>query len=47
MGLVAAQIIVLFFSYEVLIGELRGKYKRLSLTTVTALSILTVRGLLS
>ena len=45
MGLVAAKIIVLFFSYEVLIGELRGKTKRLWMGTIPVLVVLGVRGL--
>ena len=44
MGMVAAEIIVLFFSYEVLKGELRLETKNLSLATVAALAILSLRG---
>jgi UDP-GlcNAc:undecaprenyl-phosphate GlcNAc-1-phosphate transferase len=44
MGLIAAKIIVLFFTYEVLIGELRGKLSRLGLTTIAALVIVAIRG---
>jgi UDP-GlcNAc:undecaprenyl-phosphate GlcNAc-1-phosphate transferase len=44
MGLVAAKIIVLFFTLEVLIGELRGKLNRLGFATVGALLIMSVRG---
>ena len=44
MGLVAAKIIVLFFSYEVLIGELRENLKYLVLATIPALVIMAVRG---
>jgi UDP-GlcNAc:undecaprenyl-phosphate GlcNAc-1-phosphate transferase len=44
MGLIAAKIIVLFFTYEVLIGELRGKLSRLGVTTIAALVIIAIRG---
>ena len=44
MGLVAAKIIVLFFSYEVLIGELRGNLGRLALATMAALALIGVRA---
>ena len=44
MGLVAAKIIVLFFSYEVLIGELRGKTKGLCMGTMPVLVVMGVRG---
>lgn len=43
-GMVAAKIIVFFFSYEVLIGELRGKTGKLSIVTVGAMLIVGVRG---
>ncbi len=46
MGLVAAKIIVLFFSYEVLMGELRGKFKKLGWATTAAMGITCVRGFL-
>ena len=46
MGLVAAKIIVLFFSYEVLIGELREDLKRLVLATIPVMVIMAVRGLI-
>ncbi|MFZ7113718.1 MAG: MraY family glycosyltransferase, partial [Desulfatiglandales bacterium] len=39
MGMVAAKMIVLYFSYEVLIGELRGKVGRLVLWTLAALLV--------
>ena len=44
MGLVAAKIIVLFFSYEVLLGELRVRSSKVSFTTVPVLVVMTVRG---
>jgi len=46
MGLLAAKIIVLFFSYEVLIGELRGRLNRVVLTTMIVLSMVSIKGLL-
>jgi UDP-GlcNAc:undecaprenyl-phosphate GlcNAc-1-phosphate transferase len=45
MGMVAVKIIVLFFSYEVLIAELRGQLKLLSLVTIGGLIIVSLRGL--
>ncbi|KAF0219940.1 MAG: glycosyl transferase family [Geobacteraceae bacterium] len=39
-GLMAAKIIMLYFSYEVLMAELRGKYNRLALSTVASLLVL-------
>ena len=44
LGLVAARMIVLFFAYEVLMGELRGKVSRVGLPIIAALAIITVRG---
>lgn len=44
MGLVAAEIVVLFFCYEVLKVELRLKTKKLSIATLVALSIISLRG---
>ena len=46
LGLIAVQIIVFFFSFEVLMGELRGEYRRLSLTTGGTLLLFGLRGLL-
>lgn len=46
MGLLAAKVIALFFSLEVLIGELRGKIWKLNLWTLAALAVVTVRGLI-
>ena len=45
MGFIAAKIILLFFSYEVLMGELRGKWKTQGLAAIPALVVLGVRGL--
>ena len=47
MGLVAAEIVVLFFSYEVLKVELRLKTKTLSIATLVALSIISLRGFIA
>jgi UDP-GlcNAc:undecaprenyl-phosphate GlcNAc-1-phosphate transferase len=44
MGLVAAKIVVLFFTYEVLKGELRFDTKRLGVTGVMALMVISIRG---
>ncbi|MDY6953480.1 MAG: undecaprenyl/decaprenyl-phosphate alpha-N-acetylglucosaminyl 1-phosphate transferase, partial [Thermodesulfobacteriota bacterium] len=44
MGLVAAKIVVIFFSYEVLMGELRGEIKHLGWATMAVLGITGVRG---
>ena len=46
LGLLAAKIIVLFFSFEVLMGELRGKFNRLGVFTVVALGVVVVRGII-
>lgn len=43
MGLVAAKIIVMYFSYEVLLGELREETQMLQRTILATLIILTVR----
>ncbi len=44
MGLVAAKIVVLFFTYEVLKGELRLDTKRLGVTGVLVLLVISIRG---
>jgi UDP-GlcNAc:undecaprenyl-phosphate GlcNAc-1-phosphate transferase len=44
MGLVAAKIVVLFFTFEVLKGELRMDTKKLGITGIMALSIISLRG---
>jgi UDP-GlcNAc:undecaprenyl-phosphate/decaprenyl-phosphate GlcNAc-1-phosphate transferase len=44
LGAVAAKSIGLFFSYEVLIGELRGEYGKLTIATAAALLVVVVRG---
>jgi UDP-GlcNAc:undecaprenyl-phosphate GlcNAc-1-phosphate transferase len=43
MGLMAAKIILLYFSYEVLLAELRGKYDRVAFATVISLLFLTIK----
>ena len=45
-GTVAAKTIMLFFSYEVLIGELRGHFDKLTFMTICSLIALTARGFL-
>jgi len=44
MGLIAAKIITLFFTYEILKGELRFDTKKLEITAVLALLIISARG---
>ena len=44
MGLVAAKIVVLFFTFEVLKGELRMQTKKLGAVGIIALMILSLRG---
>ena len=46
MGLLAAKIIVMFFSFEVLLGELRGELNRLAVSTLAALLIVVIKGLI-
>ena len=46
MGFIAAKIVVLFFTYEILKGEMRLNIKKLGVTCVAALMILTLRGLI-
>jgi len=45
MGFLAVKIIVLFFSFEVLIGELREQTARMGVATVAALVVAAARGL--
>jgi UDP-GlcNAc:undecaprenyl-phosphate GlcNAc-1-phosphate transferase len=45
MGDLAAKIIVLFFGFEVLIGELRGNVGRLAAGVLTGLGVLAIRGI--
>jgi UDP-GlcNAc:undecaprenyl-phosphate GlcNAc-1-phosphate transferase len=44
LGLLSAKIIVFFFSYEVLMGELRGEYKSLACATLGVLVLVGIRG---
>lgn len=44
LGVLAVEIIVLFFSYEVLYNELRDKFDYQAITTVLAALILVARG---
>lgn len=46
LGSIAAKVIVLFFSYEVLIGELRGRLDQLALWTIAALGVFTLKGII-
>jgi UDP-GlcNAc:undecaprenyl-phosphate GlcNAc-1-phosphate transferase len=46
MGMIAAKIICIYFAYEVLIGEFRGDYKRMSYVTGLILLIICGRGFL-
>ena len=45
LGMLASKIIVIFFSYEVLVGELRGKLAGLSLAALATFSVMALRGL--
>ena len=42
--LLAVEIIVFFFSYEVLINELRGRFNALTASTLIALTLIGIRG---
>lgn len=46
LGLVAAKVITLFFSYEVLMGELREHFGKLTIFTILSLGIVLVKGFL-
>ncbi|MEA2083738.1 MAG: MraY family glycosyltransferase [Thermodesulfobacteriota bacterium] len=45
MGLLATKIVIFFFSYEVLIGELRNDNRWLTATTSASLLVIAIRGL--
>jgi hypothetical protein len=45
--MIAAKIIVFFFSFEVLVGELRGKTGTLWMVSLGAMVVVAVRGLLN
>lgn len=44
MGQLAVKIIILYFGFEVLFGELRGKIKKLGGATIAALAVVSIRG---
>jgi UDP-GlcNAc:undecaprenyl-phosphate GlcNAc-1-phosphate transferase len=46
LGFLAVEIIVMLFSYEVLLKELRGRFNVLTASTLTALALIGVRGVL-
>ena len=46
MGFLATKIIVLLFSFEVLIGELRGQLKNVVAATLAALLLVAIRGVI-
>jgi UDP-GlcNAc:undecaprenyl-phosphate GlcNAc-1-phosphate transferase len=46
MGFLATKIIVMFFGFEVLVGELRGQFNRLGAVVLSSLVVVAVRGLL-
>jgi UDP-GlcNAc:undecaprenyl-phosphate GlcNAc-1-phosphate transferase len=41
---IATKTLVLYFGYEVLVGELRGMYGKLTWFTIIALAVIMVRG---
>jgi hypothetical protein len=43
---IAARILVFFFSYDVLLGELRGQNGFLAVASMTALGMVALRGFL-
>jgi UDP-GlcNAc:undecaprenyl-phosphate GlcNAc-1-phosphate transferase len=44
LGLVAAKIIILYFSYEVLLAEIRMRYDRVMVGTLAALAVIFLKG---
>jgi hypothetical protein len=44
LALVAAETVMFFFSYEVIMGELRGKLNGLVLACIPSLSAVIIRG---
>ena len=44
MGMIAVKMIAFFFSYEVLIGELRGEVGKLGIATIAALVVVGLKG---
>ena len=45
LGDIAVKMIVMFFSFEVLTGELRGELRKISVGVLAALALLAVRGI--
>jgi UDP-GlcNAc:undecaprenyl-phosphate GlcNAc-1-phosphate transferase len=45
MGFIAVKLIVLYFGFEVLTGELRGDLRKIALGVLAALALLAVRGI--
>jgi len=46
LGITAAKTVMMFFSFEVLIGELRGELHQLAYGTMLALAVVAIRGFL-
>jgi UDP-GlcNAc:undecaprenyl-phosphate GlcNAc-1-phosphate transferase len=46
MGLVAAKVIMLYFSFEVLMGELRGDFRFVSVVAAISLGVMGIKGLI-
>jgi UDP-GlcNAc:undecaprenyl-phosphate GlcNAc-1-phosphate transferase len=46
MGLLTVKILVFFFGFEILMGELRGNVTRLGITTVAVMALVAVKGIL-
>jgi UDP-GlcNAc:undecaprenyl-phosphate GlcNAc-1-phosphate transferase len=46
LGMIAAKIIILYFSFEVVMAEQRKRFDRFAIVTGVALAVLFVRGLL-
>ena len=46
LGIMAAKTITLLYSYEVLLGELRDQFGKVTVFTLAALAVITVKGLL-
>ncbi len=46
LGIMGAKMVALFFSYEVLLGELRGQFGKVTVFTLAALAVIVGKGLL-
>jgi UDP-GlcNAc:undecaprenyl-phosphate/decaprenyl-phosphate GlcNAc-1-phosphate transferase len=46
LGLVAVKVIILLFSYEVLLGEMRGNVRGVAVTTMAALAVFGLKGII-